>query len=89
MRNNKVSQFRDWTNPDGSVGGQVEKGADVAPDAVIHGFAKVLSGAVVGAGAIINRGAIISSGSFVQAGEIIPEGTLVHGENRVRFGQNL
>lgn len=55
---------RDWeyhTNPDGSRGGQVFRGAQVDPSAFIGPTAVVLSGAKVGPGEIVKNGSIYTS----------------------------
>lgn len=44
----KVAIYRDYVNPDGSIGGRVAEDATVHPTAYVERFGKVLSGAHVG-----------------------------------------
>lgn len=71
-------KFYTWTNPDGTVGGDVSEAATVDPGAVIERFAIVLSGSTLGPTAHIKGGDIVESGRITRFGPPIST-------NRIRF----
>ena len=64
--------FKTWTNPDGTAGGEVAEGAIVEDGAVIEKYAFIMPGSVISSGQIIKAGCIIDGQNEVRFGSILP-----------------